>query len=98
MLLEQCTVSRKTPLDGKLEVAPGTAERLALFGNAFPIVSAEQVGTAQLTTLECTCTKGAGERHVHHFIESPMLRELEPGAVVGVALDEERRGVSVVAV
>jgi hypothetical protein len=91
MLLEHCTVSRKTPLDGKLEITPEAAARLAPFGPELALVSAERQGTAQLSALACTCAKGAGGRHVHHFVESPLLRALIPGALVSVDLDEQER-------
>src|SRR5674476_965311 len=33
VLIEQCTVSRKTPLDGKLEISASAAERLGSLGD-----------------------------------------------------------------
>lgn len=95
MLLEHCTVSRKTPLDGKLEISQEAAARLAPFGPDLPLFSAEQQDTAQLSALACTCGKGASGRHVHHFIESPLLRTLAPGVVVSVNLDEQERRIRV---
>lgn len=95
MTLEHCTVSRKTPLDGKLEITPDTAAWLAALGPEFPLISGGQQGTARVSALECTCAKGAGARHVHHFLESPVLRTLAPGTVVGVAVDDARQHVRV---
>lgn len=88
MLLEQCTVSRKTPLDGKLEISPDAAQRLALLGTDLPLpLTAPGGGVARLTSMECTCQKAAGGRHVHHFIESSSFRALTPGTTVRLELD-----------
>jgi hypothetical protein len=88
VLVEQCTVSRKTPLDGKLEITSGAAQRLAHLGDRIPLADTEGADTAELSSLECTCEKGAGSRHVHHFIQSAALRMLIPGSVVRLELDE----------
>jgi hypothetical protein len=90
MILELRPVSRKTPLDGKLEISPAAAARLATLGAEFPLASAGLEGSGRLEALTCTCVKGAGERHVHHFVESPLLKALAPGTEVRVELDEER--------
>ena len=88
MLLETRQVSRKTPLDGKLEISAATASRLATLGAEFTLVSAGRTGTARLQAMPCTCAKGASASHVHHFVESQALRDLEPGSEVGVELEE----------
>lgn len=90
MLLEQRPVSRKTPLDGKLEISPAAAARLGALGAEFPLASAGREGTGRLQSLACTCVKGAGGAHVHHFVESPILRDLAPGTEVRVEVDEAR--------
>jgi len=95
MLIEHRSVSRKTPLDGKLEISAAAAERLAALGAEFPLASAGREGSGRLQSLPCTCAKGAGEGHVHHFVESPLLRELAPGTEVRVELDEGRSRVRV---
>jgi hypothetical protein len=95
MLLEQRPVSPKTPLDGKLEISPAAAARLAALGTEFPLASAGGTGLGRLQSLACTCAKGAGGSHVHHFVESPLLRALVPGSEVRVELDEERSALSV---
>jgi hypothetical protein len=95
MLLEHRPVSRKTPLDGKLEISAAAAERLAPLGAEFPLGSAGREGRGRLQSLPCTCTKGADGGHIHHFVESPLLRELAPGTEVRVELDEERAKVRV---
>jgi len=95
MLLEQRRVSRKTPLDGKLEISAASAARLAGLGAEFSLTSAGHQGSARLEALACTCAKGAGERHVHHFVASPLLKELATGEEVRVELDEERSALRV---
>ena len=88
MLLEERTVSRKTPLDGRLEISAAAAGRLAALGDEFALVSAGRAGRGRLRTMACTCAKGAGGSHVHHFVESSLLAQLTPGTAVRVELDE----------
>jgi hypothetical protein len=88
MLLDERTVSRKTPLDGRLEISAAAADRLAALGNDFALVSGEHEGRGRLKSLTCTCAKGTAGGHVHHFVESPLLVALAPGAIVRVELDE----------
>jgi hypothetical protein len=93
MLIEQRTVSRKTPLDGKLEISAATAAQLASLGSSFPLRTDAGEGRGTLHAMLCTCTKAAGTgQHEHHFIESELLRALEPNMEVRVALDEARPG------
>jgi hypothetical protein len=88
MLLDERSVSRKTPLDGRLEISAAAADRLAALGDAFALVCAGHDGRARLSSFTCTCEKGSGGSHVHHFLESPLLAALSPGTVVRVELDE----------
>ena len=98
MFLEQRAVSRKTPLDGKLEISPATAGRLGALGATFSVTSGGREGSARLESMEFTCAKGAGDRHVHHFVESPLLKDLAAGDDVRVELDERRGEVRIEAV
>jgi hypothetical protein len=84
---ERRVVSRKTPQDGKLEVSAEAAERLAAVGGALALVSQGREGTATLRSMECTCAKGAGTGHVHHFVESDLFMSLVPGTEVHVAFE-----------
>ena len=95
MLVDQRSVSRKTPADGMLEISAEAAERLAALGAEFPLACAGREARARLRSLACRCAKGAGGGHVHHFIESPVLTALVPGSEVRVAMDEPRGGVRV---
>jgi len=93
VLIEQCTVSRKTPLDGKLEISASAAERLGSLGDDFPVRTGTGEGRARLHAMSCTCAKSASTgQHVHHFVESDILRALEPGTDVRVELDDARPG------
>jgi hypothetical protein len=93
VLIEQCTVSRKTPLDGKLEISAVAAERLESLGATFPVRTARGEGRARLHAMSCTCAKGGGAgQHRHHFVESDVLRALEPGTEVRVEIDDAHPG------
>lgn len=89
MILEQRPVSRKTPLDGKLEISAEAAGRVGALGPDIPVAAGGRQGTARLHLLACTCTRGSGGSHVHHFLESPLFRSLTPDARVAIVLDEE---------
>ena len=93
MLIEQCTVSRKTPLDGKLEISAAAAARLAALGASFSLESEGRDASARLIELTCNCAKGgAAGAHVHHFVESEALRALRPGAAVRLQLHTAHPG------
>lgn len=91
MLLEQCTVSRKTPLDGKLEISPDAARQLAALGADVPLVAPGGEVMARLSSLECSCEKAGAGHHRHHFLESDAFRALAPGAMVRLELDPDTR-------
>ena len=90
LLLERRAVSRKTPLDGRLEISAASAERLAALGGEVALASGADSGRARLQSMTCSCAKGAGSGHVHHFVESPLLARLGPETTVRVELDESR--------
>jgi hypothetical protein len=93
MLIEQPTASRKTPLDGRLEISESTVAKLTPLGETFPVHTEHGSGEARLHTMSCTCAKSASTgQHVHHFVESDVLRALEPGARVRLELDDARPG------
>jgi hypothetical protein len=86
MLVERRTVSRKTPLDGRLEITKVGAARLGGLGDGFEIAIGEEHAPARLGTMECTC-RGPERPHVHYFLESTALKELEPGQDVELDLE-----------
>lgn len=89
MLLEQTQVSRKTPLDGKVEISADTAARLATLGKPLAVVARGETAGARVETLTCTCAKRSGEPHVHHFVESPILKALAAGSEVRLELEPD---------
>jgi hypothetical protein len=90
IFLERRTVSRKTPGDGKLEITRPAARQLAQSGPAFTIDVAGRTGLATLGDFECTC-RGPEERHVHYFLESELLKGLEPNTRIDVDFDATQR-------
>ena len=89
MYIEQRTVSRKTPLDGKLEISAAAAARLQALGASFTLRTAAGEGSARLLEMSCTCTKAAASgQHQHHFIESELLRALEANTDVRLSFDD----------
>jgi hypothetical protein len=93
VLIEERTVSRKTPLDGKLEISARAAEQLASLDATFLLRTVSGEGRARLHAMSCTCAKAASAgEHQHHFVESDLLRALEPGTDVRVELDDTRPG------
>jgi hypothetical protein len=93
VFIEQRTVSRKTPLDGKLEISAAAAARLQLLGSSFELHTDGHDARARLVELACTCAKGGSAgQHLHHFVESDALRSLEAGTEVRVEIDDARPG------
>lgn len=93
MFVEQRTVSRKTPEDGKLEISAAAAARMHALGASFPLRTATGEGSARVIEMSCTCTKaGDSGQHQHHFIESELLRALEANTDVRVTLDDAHAG------
>lgn len=88
MLLETRSVSAKTPRDGKLEIAPETAERLASLGRDFALDTPGASGRARLDSMACTCARGQGATHIHHFVTSALLMALVPGSLVRIEIAE----------
>ena len=94
VLIEERAVGRKTPLDGRLELSASAAARVGALGEHFTVLAADGEDLGRIETLECTCGKqpGAkpGDRHVHHFVASPLLRGLVAGDAVRIELDAAR--------
>ncbi|MBK6487763.1 MAG: hypothetical protein IPF98_13000 [Gemmatimonadetes bacterium] len=87
MLLEVREVSRKTPGDGRLEITEVSARRLAMHGTQLPVAVDEARGEGRLVAMRCTCDKGgASGGHQHHFVESPLFRQLPAGETVVLEL------------
>ena len=66
MLLLQTIVSRKTPLDGRLEIPESLADRLASTGEPLSVVVLGEEEPVQIEEMSCTCAKAAASgAHVH---------------------------------
>jgi hypothetical protein len=86
VVLEEVTVSRKTPRDGKLEVSAATSSQIEWLGDAFNVTSLDEEGSGTREALVCRCAKHEGMRHVHHFIVSPLFHRLAPDTRLRVVL------------
>ena len=84
--VEQRTVSRKTPKDGKLEISADAAGRLPATTRIGLTVDGRR-GEAALVSLACTCRGDAG--HVHHFLEAELFRTLVPDQKVIVRISSD---------
>ena len=90
LLLLQTVVSRKTPLDGRLEIPLSLAERLSASGEPLAVSLLGEEEPVQLEEMACTCAKaGASGAHVHNFLSSEILKSLPAGANVSLAVDVE---------
>ena len=94
MLLERRTVSRKTPLDGRLEITKRAAQRFDDLDGAFDVELDGDRVRGTIGTMECTC-RGVDNPHVHYFIESPVLKQLAAGEEIDLDLDPNTRTVRV---
>lgn len=86
--LEDRTVSRKTPGDGKLEITKPAAEKLGPAGTTFPLETPSGRGTVELRSQPCTC-RGEANPHAHWFLVSPLLRSLIPGTEIRLSLEDQ---------
>jgi len=94
MLLERRTVSRKTPLDGRLEITKRAAQRFDDLDGSFDVDLAGERARGTIGSMDCTC-RGADNPHVHFFIESPAFKQLAAGEDVDLDLDTTTRTVRV---
>lgn len=86
MILELCTVGRKTPSDGRLEITAATFRRLAIERASLTATVDDQQVDAYLERLPCTCGRGGGEDHEHTFIRADVFRGLTPGETCAIEL------------
>lgn len=87
MFLERRTVSRKTPVDGKLEISKKAAQRLSSLDSLLMLELAGKRAPARLATMACTC-RASDTPHEHQFVDSELLKTLVAGAEVELNLDE----------
>lgn len=91
MLTLKTSVSRKTPLDGRLEIPGSLADHLGMIEEPLTVQLYEGQDRAQVEEMACTCAKAAaGGSHVHYFLSSNILRALHGGSNVNIAVDVDR--------
>ncbi|MEP7346557.1 MAG: hypothetical protein ABI877_14900 [Gemmatimonadaceae bacterium] len=89
MLLEVRAASRKTPRDGRFEIAEATARRLSALGETMPFALEDAMGTARVERMACTCEKaGHTGGHEHVFLLSELLRAATPERMYVLELEE----------
>jgi hypothetical protein len=91
MLHLKTVVSRKTPLDGRLEIPESLARRLSSNDVALTVSLQGADVPARVEEMACTCAKGgAAGNHIHHFLASDRLKSLQAGANVSLDVDVDR--------
>lgn len=93
MSIATAVVSRKTPRDGRLEIAAETADHLAALGPGLTVAVGGEVATASVETMACACAKGEAG-HLHRFLASAPLRGLAAGTEVALHVDDAARRVT----
>jgi hypothetical protein len=93
--IEQRTISRKTPGDGKVEITKVAKRRLEALGATFPVAVNDVGGNATIGEMPCTC-RGKETPHVHYFIESDLFRSLVPGTTVELLVDDTAKRLHIV--
>ncbi|HEY5544922.1 MAG TPA: hypothetical protein VIK50_02610 [Gemmatimonadaceae bacterium] len=89
MLHLKTVVSRKTPLDGRLEIPEGFAQRLSAGDVPLSVLLYGEETLVRVEEMACTCAKGAGGNHVHRFLSCDVLKALPTGANVELTVDED---------
>jgi hypothetical protein len=89
IIQENVTVSRKTPLDGRLEVSDAAVARLTSLGDKFVVRLGDVAVAGTVESMACHCARADGAGHVHHFLVSDVTRSLVPGVQVTVALADD---------
>jgi hypothetical protein len=85
--LERRTVSRKTPRDGKLEISGDAARALLPMGERLNVDWAGDSAPARIVAMSCTCGGGESD-HEHFFVQSELLRGMDPESMVDLSVDE----------
>lgn len=87
MVIDRVVVSRKTPMDGRLEVSEPAAEVLRRLPGGFTVVVRGRVDRGRVEAMACTCRRAASAGHTHHFVVAPVLKNLPPELHVLLRLD-----------
>lgn len=86
MIHLEALVSRKTPLDGRLEIPESLAARLTDLIEPLRIRVNGQEVAAGIEDMACTCAKAGGNHH-HHFLVAESLKSLPAGANARLTID-----------
>jgi hypothetical protein len=89
MLTFTTSVSRKTPLDGRLEIPASLADRLQSTEMPLVLGISGIESSVNVEAMACTCATGAGNNHEHHFLRAESLKGLAPNASVTLLVDLE---------
>jgi hypothetical protein len=88
MLTFTTSVSRKTPLDGRLEITASLADRLSSSGEPLSLSIQGSEESVNVESMACTCAR-AGGNHEHHFLAAESLKGLSPNSSVTLFVDLE---------
>ena len=91
----QVVVSRKTALDGRLEIPESLARRLSDSDVPLRISIPGGESDVRVEEMACTCLKGAGGNHVHHFLAADALKALPAGCNVNLSVDVDEGAVRI---
>ena len=91
----QVVVSRKTPLDGRLEIPESLAHRLLATDEPLIVSIPGAQADVRVEEMPCTCAKGAGGNHIHHFLAADALKSLPAGANVNLVVDVDEGSVRI---
>ena len=95
MLHLQVVVSRKTPRDGRLEIPESLAHRLSSIDTHLVVSLPGVEADARVEEMPCTCSKGPGGNHRHHFLAAEALKALPAGANVNLVVDVDEGSVRI---
>ena len=95
MLHLQLVVSRKTPMDGRLEIPESLAYTLSSSDAPVTVTLPGAETQARVEEMPCTCAKGTSGAHVHHFLSADALKSLPPGANVNLVVDVDEGSVRI---
>ena len=88
MLPYRTAASRKTGADGKLEISRDAAEAVQQAGSRLSVVLEGERAPGAISAVPCTCRAG-GDRHIHYFLQSELLKALTAGREVTIDLGSE---------
>ena len=82
-------------MDGRLEIPESLAHRLSSSDARLVVSLPGAEADARIEEMPCTCAKGAGGNHVHHFLSGEALKTLPAGANVNLVVDVDEGSVRI---